>query len=165
MESNQVTDHKDKFLHIFTVKDPPDTCCCGISLSSGVRIITLFYILLVVMSLTDLKINSWESLISIGFLSCLLVLVGSILILLSTFKICHKLTFKGIVMLEIWLVIQLLNITYTATLVAMYYPIKGLIVFITVMAINLLVNIYFLWIIFCFYINLKYKQSTIALNP
>ena len=160
---------KDKFLFYFQPNDLAIDCCCGCSLKTGVQIIAIIFIIgalsnffaaLKMTSVTDLVISS---------ISFLLYFAAGVCILYSSMTFNFVYARTGYYIYAVIFIISLLDNVIVLLFIfsGNYRPLgkesafrTGLI-FLSAILITASINLYMVWIIFCYSIHLKHKRLSL----
>lgn len=155
----------DNFLFVFTPVKPDKNCLCGISLKIGVRIISILVIIgTYPLFMEALHQNEWVDLIWDIIVTITLLIIG-LYTFISTINLKYDYAMVGNATFSMLFMIKLLKCLIEGTLILLsfinpfgedFFHVKT-VLYLLGEGISLVIDLYFIWVVYCFMISLKNK--------
>ena len=156
----------ENFLFVFTPVKPDTKCLCDISLKIGVRIISILVILgSYALFMEALYQNDWFDLIW-DIIATITLLVIGVYTFISTINLKYDYAMVGNVTFSILFMIKLLKCLIEGALMLLsfinpfgedFFHVKT-VLYLLGEGIGLVIDLYFIWVVYCFMISLKNKE-------
>jgi hypothetical protein len=157
---------KDKFLFFMEPNKLAVDCCCGCSLKTGVQIIAILYITAALSNFfTTIKMATLTDIAFSGF-SFLLYFIAGVSILYSTMTFDFIYAHTGYFIYAVIFIVMLVDNLIVLILIfaGIYKPLGSTdqfrtgLLFLSAILITMAIQLYMVWIVFCYSIHLKHKR-------